>query len=419
MGRGKRWSFHPLVVATAVCLGIVFAGSVAAAETPQRIEFGPPTTGQPVDVALADLESVAQRRWPETFGGIWGSGSADRTQIFVAFTKGAIENVEALADDFPEPDLLVPVQVSRSLADLEATQLKLIADREAARVGENQIEGLSGVNYDLDVDRRRNVVVMIIPRSLREQLDQIRQDVTVAYGEGVTVEEGPLAHPQACQDRFTCGLQLRAGIGARFIKAGTGTASSCTDAFVVTRPGGAVQILSAGHCADYANGNPDIGNGRYHRAGIIPANLYGSVQDQYEGGRVDAERHSIGNGFGGNPWIFLTQEVQANPIKSVGTWNGIIVYGGELCKGGVGSGYSCGYVASNEYSPGYIPNGNRFLALEAYSTFGDSGAPFVWAGTHAEAIISGGGGGTCGCWTIAGHIEYANEKLGVYPMLAP
>jgi hypothetical protein len=296
----------------------------------------------------------------------------------------------------------------------------LIADREAARGGVNRIAALSGVNYDLDVDRRRNVVVMIIPPTLQEQLDQISRVVTAAYGNGVVVEEGPLAHPQSCASRFMCGLQLRAGIGARFIRAGTATAGSCTDAFVVTRPGGAVQILSAGHCADYANGNPDVGNGRYHRdGGIIPANLYGSVQDQYEGGRVDAERHSIGNDFWGIPGIYLTQEVQANPIKSVGTWNGIMVYGGKLCKGGGASGYSCGYVASKEYAPGEIPFSNRFLALEAYSTFGDSGAPFVWAGTQAEAILSGGGGGTCGCWTIAGHIEYANEKLGVYPMLSP
>lgn len=52
---------------------------------------------------------------------------------------------------------------------------------------------------------------------------------------------------------------------------------------------------------------------------------------------------------------------------------GIIIYGGELCKGGVATGYSCGIVASKEYSPGYIPNGNRFLALTAAAALAIAG----------------------------------------------
>ena len=414
-----RWRIRSLALIGSLFVATVTAGSMAAAETAHHIELGPPTTGKPLDVALANLESDARERWPDTFGGIWGSGNTDRTRIVVAFTDEARENVETLREAFPEPDLLEPIEVSHSLAELEATQLRLIADREAARGGVSQVEGLDSANYDLDVDRRRNVAVMIIPPDSDRDLDALRQEVASTYGEVVVVEEGPTAEPRACASRFKCGSQLRAGLGVQFIMAGTATASHCTSAFVVTRPGGAIQMLSAGHCGDYANGNPDIGNARYHRGSIAPANLYGSVQDQYEGGRVDAERHSIGNGFWGNPWTYLSDPYQAVPVKSVGTWAGIMIYGGELCKGGATSGYTCGIVTSKEYSPGYIPNGNRFLALAAYSAPGDSGSPFLWAGTHAEAILSGGGSGACGCWTIAGHIEYADEKLGVYPMLSP
>ena len=104
---------------------------------------------------------------------------------------------------------------------------------------------------------------------------------------------------------------------------------------------------------------------------------------------------------------------------AVGTWAGIIVNGGQLCKSGTSTGWTCGYVKDKEYSPGYIANGNRFLALDAYSQPGDSGAPFVWGWSQAEALLSGGGGGACGCWTIAGHVQYANETLGVSTYVAP
>ena len=376
-------------------------------------------TDRALGIALADLESTAEGRWPDSFGGIWAAGDAADAKVFVSFTDEAAQRVESLARDFSDPDRLVPVRVSRSLAELQELQLELVADRDAARDGANLVGGLDGANYDLDVDRENNSVVMIVPSGSGDRLTEIREEVDARYGGGVVVEAGQVAQQFGCTDRFHCGLQLRAGIGSRFYIAGTQTASSCSDGFVVVRTGGAIQILSAAHCGDHANGNPDIGNGRYHRGSIIPANLYGSVQDQYEGGRVDAERHSIGNGFSGNPWIYLTESVQAGPIKSVGTWGGIVVNSTNLCKAGSGSGYSCGTVRSKEYSPGYLPGANRFLGVEAFAEPGDSGAPFVQSSTQAEAILSGGGGGACGCWTIAGHIEYADEKLGVTPKIAP
>jgi hypothetical protein len=402
-----------LVIFSSVSAFGLWTASGATSASPAE----PDATGlSELDRASFLLEPTARKLWPGSFGGIWGNAGRVPPKLYVAFTEDAEEKIAILAEDFPVPEMLEPVTVRHSLNYLENLQLKLIAERESDQDAEDPLAEANGGNYDLGIDYEGNAVRVITP----SDVEAARTSVNAAYGDAVEVEEGGLSQPRACSDRFHCGLQLRAGIGTEFLLPGTKTIDKCTDAFTVVRPGGAIQILSAGHCGDLKvfTGN-DVGNGRYHRGSIIPANLYGSVQDQYKGGRVDAERHSIGNGFTGNPWIYLFQENQAFPIKSVGTWEGIIVNGGQLCKGGIGTGYSCGYVKDKELSPWYITNGNRFLGLDAYSSEGDSGAPFVYGWSQAEAILSGGQGGACGCWTIAGHIQYADETLGVTPLLSP
>jgi hypothetical protein len=392
---------------------LLLIAAVAASASAGAVSEDPEAPPGPskVDQASALLEPTARDRWPDSFGGIWGNEGEEPAKLYVAFTDGAKEKVAELAAGFPAPEMLVPVTVQHSLLQLEELQLKMIAERESGDSG-NLLAAADGAKLDLGIDLEGNAVRVITPT----EPDATRESLSAAYGPAVEVEAGSLSHPQACSDRFHCGLQLRAAIGARFkVSGGTG---DCTDAFTVVRPGGVIQILSAGHCGDPAGTAPDIGNQRYHRGSIIPANLYGSVQDQYEGGRVDAERHSIGNGFSGMPWIYIVPGSEAIPIYSVGTWEGIIVNGGQLCKSGTTTGWTCGYVKDKEFSPGYIPNGNRFLALDAYSLPGDSGSPFVWGWSHAEAILSGGAGGACGCWTIAGHVQYADEALGVTPYLS-
>lgn len=413
-----RWSMRRGSVVSALSLFFVLVGVAvsAGASSSEEGRSGPPELTE-LDRAAFSLEPAARELWPGSFGGAWGNAGQGPLKIYVAFTEGAEEKVATLAEGFPEPQMLEPVTVHSSLAELEDLQLKMISEREAAQDAQSLLRGAEGEKYDLGIDYERNAVRVVVP----DQVEAARASLGKAYGRAVVVEEGVLSVPQACANRFNCGLQLRAGIGAKFVVPGSGGAvSDCTNAFTVVRPGGAIQILSAAHCGDYAgSGAADIGNQRYHRGSVVPANLYGSVQEQYEGGRVDAERHSIGNGFWGNPWIYLYPGNETWPVKTVGTWAGILINWGQLCKSGTTTGYSCGYVKDKELSPGYIPGGNRFLAIDASSGVGDSGAPFVYAWSQAEAILSGGAGGACGCWTIAGHVEYANSALGVTPYFAP
>lgn len=419
-GLAARLFLLAVAVALGVCAGWVApTDSVAAGSEP---EMGP----APFERELGLLEPEARERWPESFAGVWGSAGAKPNRIYVAFVGDARRKVRELVKGFSDPDVFVPVSARYSLAHLERLHRRMVAEREAARGADNPIQGLVGAQYELDISLKENAVEAIVPADV----ETARAAVTQAYGnpsepgaDDVRVVRGERSRPLACSDRAHCGLELRAGLKVLHTQ---GQASSfCTSAFVVTTPGGATQMLSAAHCA----GAGDLGNARYHRGDIIPANLYGSVQSQVYGGRVDAERHSIGNGFTGNSWVFRTQDVQASPVYSVGTWDSLIVDHTRLCKAGVTTGYTCGYLRSKYFTPG-IPNGERFLAVQlepnnpSYpggSYEGDSGAPFVreLTPTQAEGILHGGGGGACGCWTIAGHIQYATQALGVTVKLSP
>jgi hypothetical protein len=379
-----------------------------------------------LDRELELIEPEARERWPESFAGVWGSAGVTPNRIYVAFTSDAAGKVARLAERFSRPEMLVPVTVRYSLVHLEHLELAMRGDREAARGRRNPMEGLRGAQYDLSINVKANAVEMIVPA----QLALARRSVTKAYGkpddpsaDGIRVMKGSLDRQEACADQFHCGLQLRAGIGTVLRRFPTNVGSYCTDAFVVRTIGGATQILSAAHCGDDLP-QGDQGNRRYHRedpfeAHFYDANLYGSVQYQVHEGRVDAERHSIGNGFSGHPWVYLRADAQASPIWSIGTWASVMVDQTYLCKSGVTTGYSCGYVRDKYLMPEIIPGGNRFMGIlltGSSSGPGDSGAPFVQYGTQAEGILHGGRYGACSCLTAAGHIEYADEALGVIPI---
>ena len=338
------------------------------------------------------LEADAKRLWPDTFAGAWMDRSGGRT-ISVAFSDDATTKVAQLAADFPRPLLLRPVHVRRSESELAAVQSRMLADREAARAGRGSLPGVPGAEYSLELDLRRNAVVMIAERPTGATVAEVRR----RYGNDVIVEAGSIGGPNACT-RDDCIWSLRAGL-----KAVNANNNYCTTAFTVRRnDNGNRNILSAAHC----------GGDSYRAHGAQP---YGQVLAQQQQYRVDAERHGVGQGkMAARAWNFVDTSNKVVPITSVSTYAGLSG-SATVCKSGVTTGKTCGTVSSKTYSPSYVPNGNSFIKIGGMcAKDGDSGAG-SYINQQAVGVHSGGdddqicnNGNDFG---ITGHIEFAQSAL--------
>lgn len=280
MKRNRLWRAIALSLTAGVIATIGPSATLAGVNSEQEQD--------PV-AALADaietLEPQARDLWPESFAGVWLGEEGVGGTIFIAFTDGAKERVAALADSFPQPELLQPVTLDSSMTDLEARQDVMIAERELVRLGELVLPGVSGAEYDLDIEVSNNALVV-----LTEDDDPVATESFKArYGDDLIVEITQVAVPECT--RSDCRYELRSGLET--VDPGEG---SCSTAFAAKTPDGTRQILSAAHCG--GSGSGDIGNGRRHGG-----ERYGEVREQQFRWRVDAERHRVdGAGFSARPW---------------------------------------------------------------------------------------------------------------------
>lgn len=311
-----------------------------------------------------------------------------RRKIFIAFTERAKRRVKRLGRKFPKPHRLRAVRVDDSLAALRELQGQMIADRESnpPLVPADSVQARSGprppeeeappderppeeppdeqpptpIRYDLNIDVKRNVVVAIVEQQVTPELAAA---FTQRYGVDVVVEQGHLAKPDACDNRFACGPDLRGGLATVL----PGSPHPCSTAFNVRNESFVYAILSAGHCGDP---DPDMGADRSHG---LPAIQYGQVVDDELASRVDAELHTVGNGFTATkPWIYVSDALKNVPVSRVGKYDELLV-GQKVCKSGVGSVTSCGEVLGKHYSPSYVPNGQDFIRTSYCAQSRDSG----------------------------------------------
>jgi len=349
-----------------------------------------------LDAAIAALEPTARRLFPDTYAGAYMTEGVGGP-IFIAFTTGAEESVERLAQAFPQPQLLQAVTFEHSLAELEAKQERMIEDRERIHLGQLEIPGIPQ-HYDLDIDVTRNAVIVIVPT----WTPAIATAFKTRYGDDVRIDPGPLAEVADCT-RNDCRYQLRSGLR---MKRGDFATSGiyCSSAFVVWHPEGGRQILSAGHCS-----------GEARRHGSDDGQAYGEVRGQQFAGRVDAERHSIEGPFTHQPSIFVNADAKSRDVTSTGRWEGLMP-GKILCKSGYRTGKSCGQVRGKHYSPDYMERGARFIKADFCVKPGDSGSG-VYRDHRAHGIVSGATTGIpCGdpdFYSLSGHIEYVENHLNV------
>lgn len=380
----RRWGLAALWGALLTALVVV--GSFGQARS-----FGAASPFTPTFVAeIEGLEKKARSQWPNSFAGLWASPESG--QVSVAFTDQATIRAEALGRELANPERLQGVDAKFSIEQLEATQERLIAARDASG------SELARTSYDLGISLQDNQVRVITP----EPTGPMREAVAQEFGDRARVEEGRLAQPDSCLSRFDCLSGLRAGIET--LSSATAT-SPCSTAFVVKNANGKRELLSAGHCA---------GSLRYHAATYT-----GQVKDQVIYGAVDAERQGVSDAHSSRPFIYVTDDERARGVQSVGRWDNITVGLTNSCKVGVTTNLTCGLVLDKHYSPQYVENGNRFVQTSYCSESGDSGGA-VFNGGRALGIHSGGDLATCASgsdYGIFGHIEFAENRLDVNVLL--
>lgn len=408
-----------LVIGVVVCLSGTISPSVQAVPTRAEPATAAPAAAAPapgyqeLERALEPIQGLASSLFPAQFGGLWATGSGEDVTVHIAFTDTPLVSTAALvsAAGFPYPEVLEPVDVAVSLAQLEQLLELMSAEREAVRAGELAIGTITSPDYDLAVDLPTNSVQVITDVGATEQV--LWQTAFASYGALVDVVPGSITGPQGCR-RADCGTNLRGGL-----QLGSDGGKYCSSAFTVQK-NGERRLLSAGHCgnASSCDGHDD-GAARFHNG-----RRYGTVIDQACARHVDAEIHSPNSDFAFRPWLTVNRRDPKHPVVASTEWTETIEGLTRICKSGYASSLRCGQVTNKYLAPSYVPLSSRFVMTNYCAIPGDSGAAVhrrIRKG-RAEGIHAGGnvdGPARCKNWnprrdfSVYGHIEYALEALDV------
>ncbi len=365
----------------------------------------------------------------EITGGAVARRQKPGKRVFVAFTEKARQRVRRLRSDFPKPSMLRPVLFQRSLAELQAQQRRMIADRERFRTTGAPFPAVTSQLYDLDIDVQRNAPVVI----MQHPTDATTAAFRHKYGSDVIVEADPPAElfdtatttrGSNCSSRADC-YPLRSGL-----KTTTNGRGFCSTAFTAYLGRSAtLGVLSAAHCGgpNPSYPNSDLGSARYN--GTTPRK-YGIVYREQESGAVDAEWHLVTQEpfttYKPKPLVYRTNKYTGFGINSDGKASELVVGQPGICKSGVTTGTTCGHVISKNYAPGTIPGSHDFVRATYCADHGDSGAGVYYDPGYrttglpsykAIGIESGGAKDTpCDSpkfYSFFGQIQYVEQALGV------
>jgi hypothetical protein len=324
------------------------------------------------DIA-GDLDAELSMNEAETFAGIWLE-HVPEFKLIVQFTRNAEETFKPY---FPTElaDVIVEVRtVKVSLLDLQKAQDEIIS---------------SVSNLDIPVESGINVFENRVELYVA---DRVRFDEAVQSGrirlpdniEVITVEE--MGKPDV--DIYG-GLPL----------------STCTSGFAVKLPDGSERITTAGHCD-----NAQSYNGK---------NLI-FMWEVYTG-PFDIQWHRTED-------FTVTNKIQDSNTGSTRTITATKhrnnqIIGGYVCKYGMTSGYTCGYISDKNYCPAYVPNCSAtFIRVDNtagyndLSSAGDSGGP--WFLVETAYGTDSGTPGPDHNDAIYMAVNYLDE-IGVYVMTAP
>jgi len=137
----------------------------------------------------------AAKAWPNQYAGIWTLPRGRFRGNFVfAFTRNGARHVKVLRKRFPTRDArYLAVRRAFSQRFLDGLAGQLITDRERIRRGHLSPPGQRPGEFDLDLDVRRNRVVLTRPHFARGYRAWFRD----RYGAALVFETGPTFIPLA------------------------------------------------------------------------------------------------------------------------------------------------------------------------------------------------------------------------------
>ncbi len=292
---------------------------------------------------LGELEHRLAEGEPERFAGLWLEHEPEFRVVVRMTDLAAAPRVRALAGKGVLADLLEVRPAVHSLAGLEAAQ-----------AAAHHLAGQLGVTVESQIDVYGNRVELYAVEADLLQASLAQRGLRLPEGVAVVAVER-LSSP----DQVTL-------LGGRPL-------STCTGAFTVRSSAGQHGLLTAAHC----------GNAQSFSGVSLPFR----AEDQ--SGNQDVQWHSatcgmpVADDFDSGIGIRDVTGIQTRANQAIGSY---------VCKHGMTTGYTCGYIESKTYAPSYVSSAaSTFVRVDGrtvnLSSPGDSGGPWfvetLAYGTHS------------------------------------
>jgi hypothetical protein len=297
-----------------------------------------------IERAAGELDSVLATEESATFAGLWIQDKPSY-RVIVRFTDAAAEGrLQARIAGGPLEGL-VDVRPARfSLAQLEAKQKETRRNTERAKVQQNS---------DINVFENKVEVHTLDPDKLKAKLASVNAKIP----DGVELKRVPRL--------ATAEVAIYGGVGL----------STCTAGYNVRSGSGELGISTAAHC----------GNTQYYQGVQLP------FRGEDNNGDQDVQWHSacdlfdVTNEFQSGIGLRAVTGTVARSSQAIGSM---------VCKYGMTTGRTCGYIQSKSIDLGPNHNGT-FIRVDSRSAYnnlsepGDSGGPWFVEdkayGTHFGA----------------------------------
>lgn len=365
------------------------------------------------------LGSRTMEQWPDQFAGLrYLERGTPLGGVEVRFSEGAEEKVAEIAKGAPRPDLLIPVEVPKSQAQIAREMAAVIEDRELAKRESGPLALTRGM-FDMDADLGTGEILVMMPKPSEE----VRAAFERTYPYDFRFVESALGEFGACGARDDCNDPLRAGVQARnsstpFDK------KKCSTGFTVLYDG-VRHLMSAAHCSEDGHRNGNLPNPLERRWNGPTTTAMTKVVQNDLFGAVDVELLEPINSFTTIPYVYKQSTEKMWEVKSRHDWADFAV-NMTACRSGNTTGYSCGDILGVNYSPTkFINSAHSYIRTDACSGSGDSGGPWfrgtIAAGIHAGWIDDDNNPNCSGepMQSYFGSIDYAIWATGSSMVFSP
>lgn len=328
------------------------------------------------------LGSRTMERWPDDFAGLkFVEPGTPLGGVEVRFSEGAEEKVAEIAKEAPQPELLIPVNVPKSQAQIAHEMALVISDREEAKRGLGPLAETKGM-FDMDADLGTGEILVMMP----DPTEKVRTLINRTYPYKFKFVESALGEFGACGARDDCNDPLRAGVQARNSSTPYDK-KKCSTGFTVLYEG-TRHLMSAAHCSEDGHRNNNLPNPLERRWNGPTTTAMGKVVQNNLFGAVDVELLEPINSFTTAPFVYKTVSDKMWEVKSRHDWADFAV-DMTVCRSGNTTGYSCGDILGVNFTPTkFINSAHSYIRTDACSGSGDSGGPW-FRGTIAAGIHAG------------------------------